>query len=355
MTAALLRLGERRAAASRPAMTDAAPLSPDDLRRLFAPLLGAEAVLLAVSGGPDSMALMGTAAAFAAAEASAPPFAVASVDHGLRPGARAAAEAVVSAAGALGLPGQILTWAGPKPATRLQERARHNRYALLVACAKRIGATHLVTAHTRDDQAETVLFRLMRGSGPAGLAGMAPALARDGILHLRPFLEVPKARLVATCRERGWDFVADPANGDPRFARARLRRIMPELAAEGLDAARFATLARRMAEAEEALAQGARRAIAAAAREPGAFDAPRLLDEPAAIRQRGLALLLAGLGAAPGRPRLEAVERLDAELVRAAAARERLRRTLHGALLCFDGASRLTVAPAPPRRRPPGR
>ena len=353
MPAALLRLGESRAFATRPSMTDAAPLSPDDLRRLFAPLLGAEAVLLAVSGGPDSMALMGTAAAFAAAEALAPSLAVASVDHGLRADARAEAEAVMAAAGALGLPGHLLTWDGPKPATRLQERARHNRYALLVACARRLGATHLVTAHTRDDQAETVLFRLMRGSGPAGLAGMAPARDRDGIVHLRPFLDIPKARLVATCRERGWGFVDDPANRDPRFARARLRRIMPDLAAEGLDAARFATLARRMSEAEEALARGARRAIAEAARGPGAFDAARLLAEPAAIRHRGLALLLGSLAAAAGRPRLDAVERFDADLVRAAVAGERLRRTLHGALLCFDGASRLTIVAAPPRRRRP--
>ena len=334
-------------------MADAAPLSPDDLRRLFAPLLGAEAVLLAVSGGPDSMALMGTAAAFAASEAFAPRLAVATVDHGLRAGARAEAEAVTAAAGALGLTGHLLAWDGPKPATRLQERARHHRYALLVACARRIGATHLVTAHTRDDQAETVLFRMMRGSGPAGLAGMAPARDRDGVVHLRPFLDVPKARLVATCRARGWRFVEDPANGDPRFARARLRRLMPDLAAEGLDAARFATLARRMAEAEEALGRAARRAIADAARGPGVIDAPRLLGEPAAVRHRGLALLLEALAAAPGRPRLDAVERLDAELVRAAGAGQRLRRTLHGALLCFDGASRLTLAAAPPRRRPP--
>ena len=336
-------------------MTDADPLSPDDLRRLFAPLLGAGAVLLAVSGGPDSMALMGAAAAFAAEAAAAPPLAVATVDHGLRAGARADAEAVMEDAAALGLRGHLLAWDGPKPATRLQERARHHRYALLVACARRIGASHLVTAHTRDDQAETVLFRLMRGSGPAGLAGMARARDRDGIVHLRPLLDVPKARLVATCRARGWRFIEDPANDDPRFARARLRRLMPGLAAEGLDAARFATLARRMAEVEEALGRAARRAIAEASRGPGAFDVPRLFGEPAAVRHRALALLLGDLAVAPGRLRLDAVERLDAEFVEAAEGRDRLRRTLHGVLLAFDGASRLTLAPAPPRRGPPRR
>ncbi len=292
------------------------------VRPLLAPFapLPREAVLLAVSGGPDSMALMGLAAAVAASDPG-PALAVATVDHGLRAGSRAEAEAVAAAAGALGLAGHLLTWDGPKPATRLQERARHHRYALLVACARRIGATHLVTAHTRDDQAETVLFRMMRGSGLAGLAGMAPARDRDGIVHLRPFLDVPKARLVATCRARGWRFVEDPANGDPRFARARLRRLMPALAAEGLDAARFATLARRMGEAEEALG-GQPGAPSRMPRGGRARSMPaRLLAEPAAVRHRGLDLLLEALAAAPGRPRLDAVERLVARPGQRAAGR----------------------------------
>ena len=334
-----------------PDPTPAPPLAGDEVRSLLLPLARAPAVLLAVSGGPDSTALMRLAAALAASAPSpSPVLSVATVDHGLRAGSRAEAEAVVAAAAALGLPAHLLSWDGPKPATRLQERARHHRYALLVDCARRAGATHLATAHTLDDQAETVLFRLIRGSGVAGLAGMRPAVERDGVVHLRPFLTVPKARLTATCRARGWSFVEDPANADPRFARARLRALMPALAAEGLDAARFALLARRMAEAEAALALAARRAVEGAALAPGLYAARRLLAEPAALRHRILDLVLTDLGAAPGRPRLDRVERLADALGDAAAAGRALRHTLHGAAVGFDGEDRLTVAREPPRR-----
>lgn len=333
-----------------PAPSPALPLTLDEVRPVLAPLRSAGAVLLAVSGGPDSVALMQLAAEVARSDPGFPPLVIATVDHGLRAASRAEAETVAVVAEALGLDAHILTWSGEKPVSRLQERARHNRYALLVDCARRIGATHLVTAHTLDDQAETVLFRLMRGSGPAGLAGMASSLDRDGIRHLRPLLDVPKARLVATCRTRGWSFVEDPGNVDPRFARTRLRRLMPGLAAEGLDATRLATLARRMAEVEAAIGEAARRAVAEAARGSDLYAARRLLAEPAAVRHRALDLMITGLGTGPGRPRLDAVERLSAALASAAARAEPLRRALHGAVLSFDGGDNLRLAAAPPRR-----
>ena len=193
-------IADRRPA---PAVPDpAGPLGLDEARPLLAPFRLARAVLLAVSGGPDSTALMHLAAAAAQADPTLPPLAVATVDHGLRPEARAEAEAVAGAADALGLPHHLLAWDGPKPETRLQERARQRRYDLLAGCARDIGATHIATAHTLDDQAETVLFRLMRGSGVAGLAGMAASVHRGGVVHLRPFLGVPKARLVASLPRR---------------------------------------------------------------------------------------------------------------------------------------------------------
>jgi tRNA(Ile)-lysidine synthase len=328
----------------------ALPVSLDEARSLLAALRSARAVLLAVSGGPDSVALMRLAAAVARSDPEFPSLHVASVDHGLRPSSRAEAEEVVATATALGLDARILTWTGPKPATRLQERARRSRYELLVDGARRVGATHLVTAHTRDDQAETVLFRLLRGSGPAGLAGMAPVVDRSGILHCRPLLDVPKARLVATCRAQAWPFVEDPANRDPRFVRARLRQLMPALAVEGLDAARLVTLARRLREVEAVSAEAARHAVEEARRGPGRYDALRLLAEPTAVRHRALDLMVTEVGAAPGRPRLNAVERLSAALEGAAARAERLRRTLHGAVLFFDGHDDLRLAAAPPRR-----
>src|SRR5690606_4990568 len=118
------------------------------------------------------------------------------------------------------------------------EAARDARYRLLIQCAREEGASHLVTAHTLDDQAETVLIRLARGSGLAGLAGMRAERDREGIRHARPLLASPKAALLDLCREQGWPFVEDPSNLDPRFARARWRRIMPLLAEEGLTAER---------------------------------------------------------------------------------------------------------------------
>lgn len=330
-----------------------APLGLDEARPLFAPFRQARAVLLAVSGGPDSTAMMHLAAAAARADPALPPLSVATLDHGLRPEARAEAEGVARAAASLGLPHRILTWDGAKPATRLQERARERRYELLAARARDIGATHVATAHTLDDQAETVLFRLMRGSGVAGLAGMASGVDSHGTVLLRPFLGVPKSRLVAACRAGSWPFVEDPANADPRFARARLRALAPMLAAEGLDAPRLATLARRMGEAEAALAAAADRAAADAARPGDAHHLPRILAEPVAVRVRVLDRLLDGAAAGRGRTRLDRLERLEGALSTAAAAGVPLRRTLAGVLLAFDGTDRLTLAPAPPRRAAP--
>ncbi len=227
----------------------AAPLTSAEATDMFRPLAEVDALVLAVSGGPDSVALMHFAASCAeAARGRGMPFprlAVATVDHGLRPGSRREAELVVAEAARLGLDALVLTWQGEKPMSRLQERARHHRYALLVDGARRLGASHLATAHTLDDQAETLLFRMARGSGPAGLAGMRRASMREGLHHVRPFLGVAKARLVAACRSNDWAYADDPSNQDPRFARTRLRALLPALAAEGLDAKRFGVLARR--------------------------------------------------------------------------------------------------------------
>ena len=152
-----------------------------------------------------------------------------------------------------GLHHRILTWRAKSPLPALQERARDARYGLLVELARETGASHLVTAHTLDDQAETILMRLSRGSGLTGLRGMAVERNRDGIRHVRPLLDIPKATLVELCTSQGWRFVSDPSNRDERFARVRWRSLMPALAAEGLTGERLAELARRARQAEEAL------------------------------------------------------------------------------------------------------
>ena len=221
----------------------------------FVGLESAGTLLLAVSGGPDSIALLLMAARWAQGlGAAAPALHVATVDHGLRPEARDEAALVAATATAWGLPHETLVWTGPKPSSRIQERARKARYALLADHARTIGATHVLTAHHADDQAETVLLRLGRGSGLDGLAGMRrlTPLAANLVLA-RPLLDRTKAELVAICQANGCDVVDDPSNRDPVYARSRLRAEAPALAALGLDTPGLLRLARRMARAEAAL------------------------------------------------------------------------------------------------------
>ncbi len=305
----------------------------------LAPLRDEPALLLAVSGGPDSTALL-----LMAAEGAGPKLFAATVDHGLRPESAAEAAAVGRLCARLGVPHATLRWEGEKPRARLQERAREARYNLLGAEARRVGARVIVTAHHLDDQAETVLFRLARGSGLAGLAGMAARTRRADIEIARPLLAIPKGELVAYCVARDVAYADDPANKDPRFARPRLRGLAATLAAEGLDAKALARLARRAARVETALA---RQTEAAEARlrliETGRCDARALAAEPEEIVRR---LLTLGLGPAP----FEAMERIASELVAAIAERRRYGANVGGALIAYDGRSEATVGPEPPRR-----
>src|SRR5262249_41174620 len=167
------------------------------------------------------------------------------VDHGLRAASAGEARAVKELARHLGVPHRTVRWKGKKPATGLQQAARSARYRLLAAAAKSAKAGTIVTAHTLDDQAETVLLRMSRGSGLGGLGAMArssplPANGAQEIMLVRPLLELPKARLVATLARAKIAFADDASNRDPRFTRARLREVMPALAREGLNARRLA-------------------------------------------------------------------------------------------------------------------
>ena len=315
----------------------------------FEALAGEPALLLAVSGGPDSTALLLMAAEWA----GAPRLFAATVDHGLRAESAGEADAVATLAAKLGVPHAILRWEGDKPSTGLQERARDARYALLAAHARRVGAGVVVTAHHLDDQAETVLFRLARGSGLAGLAGMAARAPRGGIEIARPLLGLHKAELVALCAARGVPFANDPSNDDPRFARPRLRQLGQALAAEGLDPPALARLARRAALADEALAR-ATDAVEARLKlvETLRCAAAPLAAEPAEIVRRLLTRAVANAGGAdPARLPLEAMERIAAEWLDAFAQGRRYAANVGGALIAFDGRD-VSVAPEPPRRAP---
>jgi len=333
-------------------------LRDEDAKALFRGLEALPGLVLAVSGGPDSTALLLLAARWARRLKRAPKLLAVTVDHGLRPEAAREAAAVKRIARQLGVAHRTLSWRGKKPKTAIQEAARLARYRLLAEAALRAGYAHILTAHTLDDQAETVLFRLARGSGLRGLAGMAhaTALPADGegaIFLVRPFLHVPKARLLATLEAARIDYSADPSNLDPRFARPRLRALLPALAREGLDARGLARLAARMRRAEATIAfavAAARTALAPGLwpqRGPVVFEAARFADLPAEVGLRLLGAAVAHVGD-EGPVELGKLEALYETLRQA---RGRLRRTLAGALISL-GREALSIERAPPRRIP---
>jgi tRNA(Ile)-lysidine synthase len=340
---------------------------------LFADLIDQPALVLAVSGGPDSTALMWLAARWRKRRRAGPRLIAVTVDHGLRPEARREASAVKRLAARLGIPHRTLRWTGAKPKTGLQEKAREARYQLIAAAADRAHATCVLTGHTIDDQAETILFRMTRGSGLTGLAGMArmrplvmPAALYRGVRSrgkpepgasvflVRPLLDVPKARLVATLRAANIPCADDPSNRDPRFTRSRLRVLAPALAAEGLDARRFALLARRIRRAEAAIEFAVAAAAAALSvgewseRGPIMFEAEGFAALPAEVALRLLGRAVARVGD-EGPVQLGKLESLAEALAAAAAGGVRFRRTLAGAVVT-QGHDRITVERAPARR-----
>jgi len=219
----------------------------------FASLLGdfapySSKMAIAVSGGPDSMAL-----AFCARRWGLCDILALIVDHGLRPSSADEAALVKSRLEEMGIPSEILHWQHEPLTSGLHEKARQARYHLLLDACRRHGTRDLLLAHHRDDQAETILMRFAKGSGIEGLAGMTSQSRRGETRILRPFLSLPKARLIATCQKAGISFVCDPSNEKSLFARGRLRKIMPLLANEGLSIDNIVQLGARAAEAKDAL------------------------------------------------------------------------------------------------------
>jgi tRNA(Ile)-lysidine synthase len=247
-------------------------------------------VLVACSGGPDSVALA-AAVAFEAAKLPVRPGLV-TVDHGLQPGSAAQARAVADLGKRLGLdPVRIMTVTvgtdgGPEAA------ARTARYVALAAAAADAGAARVLLGHTLDDQAETVLLGLGRGSGPRSVAGMRPVDPP----WLRPLLGVRRATTAAACAAEGLSTWDDPHNADPRYTRVRLRHeVLPLLedalhggVAEAL--ARTAALVRADLAALDTFAATTAAAVGGQCPDCGAdsLDAVTLAVQPAAIRTRVL-------------------------------------------------------------------
>ncbi|MGH6779507.1 MAG: tRNA lysidine(34) synthetase TilS [Bradyrhizobium sp.] len=347
---------------------DNSPISVTDAKRLFADWKNASALVLAVSGGPDSTALMWLMARWRRSLSRGPRLFAVTIDHGLRPDARREAREVKRLARELQLPHRTMRWTGAKPKAGVPAAARAARYRLLAAAARSVGASHVVIAHTRDDQAETVLMRLLRGSGVTGLAAMARVTERDGVALARPLLDVPKSRLIATLNRAKIGFADDPTNRDAVFTRPRLRALLPLLAAEGGDARALARLATRLARADaavEVLVDGAERYLALKGQgilqHAGnciAFDAGAFAMLPDEIRLRLLMRVINRLGH-EGPAELGKAETLLAQLdrsfterpgkVRSTPLQARLRQTLAGALISLEHG-RLRIEPAPVRR-----
>ena len=201
-------------------------------------------VAVAVSGGADSMALTLLAAEWGDVTGLI-------FDHQLRDKSDEEAGQVAVWLEAADIQCEILKWSGDKPASDLQAAARAARYAALEGWCRENGAGHLLLGHHRDDQAETFLIRLARGSGVDGLsamAGQSPPLTRpDGPLICRPLLAIPKSRLKATLKARDQEWIEDPTNQDPAYLRTQVRQLLRDSEIDGLSPERLSETADRMA------------------------------------------------------------------------------------------------------------
>ena len=310
---------------------------------LFGSLIGTPAagVALAVSGGSDSTALMVLFAEWLAQSGQSPAdIFVLTVDHGLRQQSRAEAEWVAQRAAGLGFRHAILPWAGAKPKTGVQAAARAARYRLLLEFMGGTGLSVLMTAHTADDQAETLLMRLARGSGLDGLAAMAPLAPLEApmlagrpqpstgeIVLARPLLGVAKACLRAALEARGVPWLEDASNAALIFERSRWRAAGATLTQLGLTGGSLALSARRLQRARAALEWALAQFCAADAGryriDPCGFisiDAPAWRALPSDLQVRVLGKGIAAAGGAGAPVPLAKLEALAETLARPEAA-----------------------------------
>lgn len=236
-----------------------APLTVEEFSEILSAhfageLANVKAIAVGLSGGPDSMVLTKLLSLWAEKN-SGPEVHALTVDHGLRVESTAEAAQVAEWAQDWSkLVHNILSWQGEQSKSRIQEEARSGRYDLMAGYCQEHGIRHLFLAHHQDDQAETFLFRLAKGSGLDGLAAMSSAqVYSDRLTLLRPFLDIPKERLLDSCMAFDLSYIEDPSNELEKFARPRLRKSADVLAGEGLTSKRLAVTAKRLARAKEAL------------------------------------------------------------------------------------------------------
>lgn len=293
-----------------------APLTCKEFETLMQPLEALRTVALGVSGGADSMSLLLLSARWRKRKLqqgrTPPEIIVFSVDHGVRATAGQEAESVVRTAKEHGCHGEILRIEEPPPRQNKQATLRERRYELLCRRCREKNINVLLLAHHLDDQAETFLLRLARGSGVDGLASMSRESMRHGVRLYRPLLEFPRARLRAYLEQENFTWLEDPSNKDESYARVRWRKLLESLSQEGLDANRLAKTARSMARARTALEETSFAHLRRHARlmEAGYANFSRdLLNEaPDEIVLRSLSRLLMAVGGRFYAPRLSNLE-----------------------------------------------
>ena len=291
---------------------------------------------IAVSGGPDSLALLLLAAMARPGSVEA-----ATVDHGLRPESTGEAAMVASLCERLNVPHRTLPadWA-EIPTSNIQAEARAMRYRLLNQWAVERGIAAVATAHHADDQAETLLMRLARGAGVRGLGGTRQRRAlSEQVMLIRPLLGWRKAELVRLVAEAGLTPVDDPSNRDPKHDRSRIRQWLER--SEWADPARLAASASAIRDADEALDWALAPLIASRIRQDGDGLQIEPFDLPRELKRRLLLAAFAELGATPPR---------GPELMRALDALDR-HETMTLSELKLEGGPYWRLSPAPPRRR----
>lgn len=238
-------------------MSDLNIISDLKLEKCFDNISTQADIALAVSGGPDSMALLLLVDRWRRRRLeqglSAPDLTILTIDHGLRKEAGEECQFVLDKAHELGYKAELLHWTGPKPTTRIQEMAREIRYQQMAAACHLRGIKILMTAHHLDDQGETFLMRLARGSGVDGLSAMAFESRHYGLKLVRPLLEFEKTELVAQLDQSGWSYKIDPSNEDTKYERVRLRKRKEELQKLGLSSKMIGLAASRLRRAKIAL------------------------------------------------------------------------------------------------------
>jgi len=266
---------------------------------------------VAVSGGADSVALLLLAAEGYDVTGL-------TVNHGLREEATAEAGAVSSLCQDLGIKHEMLVWGGSKPDSNIQAAARAARYTLMADWCKDNGCDYLATAHHQDDQAETILLRLARGSGVYGLAGMAPTYDLSGVTLIRPLLAFPKAALVQYLEGREVEWVEDPSNQSEAYDRVKVRKFLKNPPLEGFKADRLAATAARLRRSRDALehyeAKWLYNAVEVFDEGYAFLKLDALQDEPEEILLRGLASLCRYIGKGTYVPRMEKLSRLFEQL-----------------------------------------